>query len=116
MYGYAGRILYVDLTTGKICVEKLNSEYAKKAIAHQSKCQKILAGHDLYVGLYYYKKDHYKAALNRFKAVLSNYPDVGVHHRALQYIAVCEASIKKDEQKKKESEETLKSKSFWKFW
>ena len=32
MYGYAGRILYVDLTTGKTHVEKLNEEYAKKFI------------------------------------------------------------------------------------
>ena len=32
MYGYAGRILYVDLNTGKTRVEKLNMEYAKKYI------------------------------------------------------------------------------------
>ena len=30
MYGYAGRILHVDLTTGKTHVEPLNEEYAKK--------------------------------------------------------------------------------------
>lgn len=32
MYGYAGRILHVDLTTGKTYVELLNEEYAKKYI------------------------------------------------------------------------------------
>jgi aldehyde:ferredoxin oxidoreductase len=32
LYGYAGRVLYVDLTTGKTRVEKLNEEYAKKYI------------------------------------------------------------------------------------
>ncbi|MCS7124615.1 MAG: aldehyde ferredoxin oxidoreductase family protein [Candidatus Bathyarchaeota archaeon] len=32
MYGYAGRILHVDLTTGKTRVEPLNEEYAKKYI------------------------------------------------------------------------------------
>lgn len=32
MYGYAGRILHVDLTTGKTHVEPLNEEYAKKYI------------------------------------------------------------------------------------
>ncbi len=32
MYGYAGRILYVDLTTGKTRIEKLSEEYAKKYI------------------------------------------------------------------------------------
>ncbi|MCK4313130.1 aldehyde ferredoxin oxidoreductase, partial [Candidatus Bathyarchaeota archaeon] len=32
MNGYAGRILHVDLTTGKTRVEPLNEEYAKKYI------------------------------------------------------------------------------------
>ena len=32
MHGYAGRILYVDLSTGKTRMEKLNTEYAKKYI------------------------------------------------------------------------------------
>ena len=41
------------------------------------------------------KKKYYKAALNRFMTVLSKYPDVGVHYEALQYIAICEATIRK---------------------
>lgn len=32
MYGYAGKVLHVDLTTGKTRVEKLNEDYAKKYI------------------------------------------------------------------------------------
>jgi aldehyde:ferredoxin oxidoreductase len=32
LYGYAGRILHVDLNTGKTRIEKLNEEYAKKYI------------------------------------------------------------------------------------
>ena len=32
MYGYAGRILYVDLTTGKTHTEQLSEDYAKKYI------------------------------------------------------------------------------------
>ncbi len=32
LYGYAGRVLHVDLTTGKTVVEPLNEEYAKKYI------------------------------------------------------------------------------------
>ncbi len=32
MYGYAGRILHIDLTTGKTYTEPLNEEYAKKYI------------------------------------------------------------------------------------
>ena len=32
MYGYAGRVLYIDLNTGKTWVEHLNQEYAKKYV------------------------------------------------------------------------------------
>ncbi|MBS7647203.1 MAG: aldehyde ferredoxin oxidoreductase family protein [Candidatus Bathyarchaeia archaeon] len=32
MYGYAGRVLHVDLTTGKTRIEPLNEDYAKKYI------------------------------------------------------------------------------------
>jgi aldehyde:ferredoxin oxidoreductase len=32
LFGYAGRVLHVDLTTGKTNVEPLNEEYAKKYI------------------------------------------------------------------------------------
>jgi aldehyde:ferredoxin oxidoreductase len=32
LYGYAGRVLHIDLTTGKTHVEPLNEEYAKKYI------------------------------------------------------------------------------------
>ncbi|MFC1814584.1 outer membrane protein assembly factor BamD [Thermodesulfobacteriota bacterium] len=73
--------------------------YAKRASANIKKCLKTLAGHEFYVGLFYYKSKHYKAALNRFKMILSKYPDVGVHQKVLQYIVKTEASIKKQSQK-----------------
>lgn len=91
-----------------------DNEYAKKALAHKTKCQKVLAGHDMYVGKYYYKTKHYKAALHRFKGVLTSYPDVGVHHEALNYIATSEASIKKNTGEEKAP---IPKKSLsWKFW
>ena len=68
-------------------------EYARKAAAHVKDCWKSLAGHDFYVGMYYFNADRPKAALVRFKSILDGYPDVGVHHMALQYIAECEARI-----------------------
>jgi len=68
--------------------------YSIKAEQNIKNCQKSLAGHDFYVGLFYYKSKHYKAALQRFKNVLTNYPDVGVHEKALQYIMQCEEKIK----------------------
>lgn len=71
--------------------------YAHKAEEHIKKCLKSLAGHELYVGLFYYKSKHYKAALSRFKSVLSNFPDVGVHQQALKYLCLCEELLTKDQ-------------------
>ena len=67
--------------------------YALRAQSHIIKCIQSLAGHDYYVGRYYFRAKNYKAALKRFMAVITNYPDVGVHYRALQYIAQCEALV-----------------------
>jgi outer membrane protein assembly factor BamD len=70
-----------------------DDQYARSASEHISKCEKSLAGNEYYIGLFYYKSKHYKAALHRFMAVLTNYPDVGYHQKALQYIAQCEEYI-----------------------
>jgi len=70
--------------------------YARSAAEHIPKCLKSLAGNDYYIGIFYYKSKHYKAALNRFMSVLSNYPDVGYHQEALEHIAKCEALLSED--------------------
>ena len=67
--------------------------YALKVEEHINECLKSLAAHELYVGRFYYKTKHYKAALYRFKAVLSKYPDVGLHQKALHYITLCEQAM-----------------------
>jgi len=71
------------------------NEYALKADKYINICLKNLAEHEFYVGLFYYKSKHYKAALHRFRKVIKNYPDIGIHQKALEYIALCEASLKK---------------------
>ena len=71
--------------------------YSTRATDHIRKAQKSLAGHAYGVGVFYYKTKHYKAALNRFMTIISDYPDVGYHQKALEYIAKCEASITKEE-------------------
>lgn len=73
------------------------NEYANKMEDHINRCLKSLAGHELYVGLYYYKTKHYKAALKRFETVLSDYPDTGVHRSAILNIARCEETLAKQE-------------------
>jgi outer membrane protein assembly factor BamD len=67
--------------------------YAQQARIHSIKCLQSITGHELYVGKFYFKSKHYKAALNRFTAVVTQYPDVGAHHQALGYIAQCEALV-----------------------
>jgi outer membrane protein assembly factor BamD len=68
-------------------------QYALKTHTHITICLQSLAGHEFYVGKFYLRSKHYQAALQRFKAVISNYPDVGMHYQALKYIAQCEALV-----------------------
>ncbi len=70
-----------------------DDQYARSGNEHIPKCLKSLAGNEYYIGRFYYKSKHYAAALQRFMSLLSNYPDVGYHQKALQYIAKCEASL-----------------------
>ncbi len=67
--------------------------YTRKAQAHIKTCQRSLAMHEFYIGRYYFKKGHYKAAKQRFMNILLKHPDVGVHRRAVEYIQRCEALL-----------------------
>ena len=67
--------------------------YSLRAVHHIDECQKRLAGHEFYIARFYFKDKKYDAALERFKSVITNYPDVGVHREALDYIALCEAKV-----------------------
>ena len=71
------------------------NEYALKAGAHINICLKKLAEHEFYVGLFYYKSKHYKAALHRFRTIIKNYPDVDIRQKTLKYVALCEALLQK---------------------
>lgn len=73
------------------------SEYALQASVHIVKCQQSLSAHEFYVAMFYYRSKHYNAALKRFEAVITQYPDFGTHHQALLYIANCEALMKAQE-------------------
>ena len=72
--------------------------YAQKAQSHIQVCYQSLAGHDFYVGMFYYKAERYEAAKQRFMGVLTKYPDTGVQYRALLYLADCEAVLSKSSQ------------------
>jgi outer membrane protein assembly factor BamD len=67
--------------------------YAGRARSDMIACYRSLSGHDFYIGVFYYKDKKYKAAKARFKSVIEKYPDVGYTHKALTYLANCEAWI-----------------------
>ena len=71
--------------------------YDIKARTHVDKCFKSLAGHEFYVGKFYFKGRHYSAALHRFKNVVEKYPDVGYHLEALNYIRQCRIFMAEEE-------------------
>jgi outer membrane protein assembly factor BamD len=67
--------------------------YAGMARSDMLACYQTLSGHEFYVGMFYYKNKRYEAAKARFLAVVETYPDVGYHHKALTYLANCDAWI-----------------------
>ena len=77
-----------------------DSQYARKAVEPVGVCNARLAEHDFLVGEFYYEKEHYEAALLRFEKLLTHYKDVGIHHKALNYIALCKEAIKGQKLKK----------------
>ena len=67
-----------------------------------TKCLQSIVGHELYVGRYYFNANRYKAALQRFHNVIKDYPDVGYHKDALEYILLCRKEIEKEAREKEE--------------
>ncbi|MGE0083010.1 MAG: outer membrane protein assembly factor BamD [Desulfococcaceae bacterium] len=88
-------------TYNRLVKQYPDDPYAAKALTNIRDCQKSLAGHEFYVGLFYYKNKQYEPAVKRFRTVLSDYPDVGIHQKALHYIGLCEELLRKDKDKKK---------------
>lgn len=63
------------------------SEYAAKAKARIAEAQNNVAGHEFYVGEFYFKRKDYSAAMKRFTGLIEFAPDSGYHQRAYNYIA-----------------------------
>jgi outer membrane protein assembly factor BamD len=79
----------------RLVAQHPTSAYSAKAKSHITECKKSLAGHEMYVGRYYYRSGKYKGALARFQAVLRLYPDTGFEEKAREYIKQCRAALKK---------------------
>ncbi len=70
-----------------------DSPYAARARERINLALKSMAEAEFRVGVFYYKDERYHGALERFRRVISRYPDVGIHQEALLYIARCETAI-----------------------
>ncbi len=72
-----------------------DTEWGQKAFPRLREALERLAGHELHVGLYYFRTKQYEAAIGRFKRVITQYPDVGLYKDALEYIRLSQAALDK---------------------
>jgi outer membrane protein assembly factor BamD len=70
-----------------------DSRYTTMAHARVAEAMNSLAGHEFYIGEYYFKRKDYAAALRRFRGLIRSYPDSGYHPRAFNYIAQYEEML-----------------------
>lgn len=66
-------------------------DHALRAWPYIQAAQRSIAAHELYVGEFYYKKRRYAAAAARFRTILTDYPDAGLHYQALLQLLASEA-------------------------
>ena len=77
------------------------SEYSLRAKRKIRECYLKIAGHELYVGHFYYKMKNYRAAIERYRYLLKTYPDLGQYDEALDYLARCKEKLAQEKKKKK---------------
>jgi outer membrane protein assembly factor BamD len=90
-----------DQTSAKNALNKfkrLRKEFPKNPFSllaqrNMRKCYSTLAEYEFYVGYFYFKSGYYMAALKRFEYLITNYPDLGQHGKALIYIARCREKL-----------------------
>jgi outer membrane protein assembly factor BamD len=64
-----------------------SSSYAPHAKEKYLDCQKRLSANEAYIAKFYYKKEKFKAAIHRFEAAISNYPDIPLKDEMLYFLA-----------------------------
>ncbi len=69
------------------------TEQANRARRQIRECYINLAEHELYVGHFYFRKKRYRAAMERYRYILENYPDLGQYHEALEYLTRCREKL-----------------------
>ena len=72
------------------------NQFSFLARRNMRKCYSSLAEYEFYVGCFYFKSGYYMAALKRFEYLITQYPDLGQHEKALIYIAKCREKLAKE--------------------
>lgn len=81
-----------------------DTNYAKKSEEKILESLKSIAGHEIYVGRFYYKSKHYKGAIKRFETVLKEFPGIGFDEEATKYIGLCEKKMARQMEKQRKRE------------
>ena len=89
-----------------------DSPYAQSAKLKVRDCYESLAGHELYVGNFYYKTGRYGAAAGRYEYLIQNYPDLGQYHEALTNLSKSREKLA-DAPPADETAEPVKKKPAW---
>ena len=77
------------------------SSYAEKAREHLQASRENLAGHEFYIGRFYYKTGHYDGALRRLERVTTEYADTSWAEEARKYIELSQDKIDEREAKRR---------------
>jgi len=88
------------------------SDYAEMARNRIRECYIQLAEYELYVGHFYFRMEKYRAAIERFRYLIENYPDLGQYHEALEYYRKCKEKLAEAGEVEVEPVRQKKS-SFW---
>jgi outer membrane protein assembly factor BamD len=70
-----------------------NSGYGDEARKYIAICTNWIADYELYVARFYYKKDSYRAAVNRCERLLENYPGSHAEKEALYYAGMAHQKL-----------------------
>ncbi len=77
----------------RLLKENPKSSYAKDGATRLQSLYNMLASHELTVGRYYFDKERYVAALNRFQGVVKKYQTTPAIEEALYYLAASYAKL-----------------------
>lgn len=85
-----------------------NSRFAESAGKNLAICRDNIAENEFYIGSFYYKKGKYKAAIERFEAIIKAYPDFSRMDKVLFHIGKAHIELKEAEKGNAYLEKLLK--------